>query len=127
MCVSVCEPGGEITERDQRRLFPQENCEVDMNGSMYFSTPHEEDGLRLLALSRIPQCSVCPRLDALRANHGSGKTFAVPDAPRDCKYRYCKPLMRRYGGRAVEILKSDAGLPAIDHSSRPQASTATTS
>ena len=75
-----------------------------MNGSMYFCTPHEEDGLRLLALSRIPRCAVCPRLEALRANHGNGLTRPVPNAPRSCTTRYCAPLVKRYGGNGVELV-----------------------
>ena len=83
-------------------LFP-EDCEDRMNKSMHHCTPDDEDGLRLLGLSRIPQCATCPRLAALRANHGSDSARPIPDAPAACTYRYCKPLVRRYGRPEVEF------------------------
>ena len=78
--------------------LPPEDCEVSMNGSMSRSTSdREEDGLRLLALSRIPRCATCPRLAALRANHGGDSASPVPDAPRACTHRCCEPLVKLYG------------------------------
>jgi len=74
-----------------------------MNNSMLHCTLDDEDGLRLLALSRIPQCSTCPRLAALRANHGERSARTVPDAPPACTYRFCAPLVRRYGQSEVEL------------------------
>jgi len=83
-----------------------------------------EDGLRLLALSRIPRCTVCPRLAALQTLHGDGSRGPIPGPPRTCTTRYCAPLVKRYGQSSVEFLPDE--LPAGGYSSRPQASTAKT-
>jgi len=74
-----------------------------MTRSMLHCILDDEDGLRLLALSRIPQCTACPRLAALQTNHGSGAARPIPDAPAECTYRYCAPLARRYGRLEVEF------------------------
>jgi hypothetical protein len=79
-----------------------------MNDLMLRSMHDDEDGLRFLALSRIPQCTTCPRLAALRSNHQQGCPRPVPDAPRACTYLYCAPLVRRYGKREVEVSSSAA-------------------
>jgi hypothetical protein len=89
-----------------------------MNGTMLHPTPEsqDEDGLRLLALSRIPRCAACPRLSALEVNHRRGSTGLVPDPPRDCTTRYCAPLVKRYGQSGVELLP-DAS-PALESPDR---------
>jgi len=55
------------------------------------------DGLRLLALGRIPRCSSCPRFRSLVAAHERG--FAVagePGAvPAHCRHEVCAPLVAR--------------------------------
>ena len=58
----------------------------------------EQDDLRLLGLSRIPRCSDCPRLEALRAYHGRRSALAaeLPPVPRGCVSPHCAPLAARY-------------------------------
>jgi hypothetical protein len=56
------------------------------------------DGLRLLALGRIPRCCNCPRFGALVEAHGRGnKTRGwLPDVPEHCTHQVCAPLVLRY-------------------------------
>jgi hypothetical protein len=56
------------------------------------------DRLRILGLSRIPRCSVCPRLRAFRNAVASGPLSVdlVPPAPRGCQHQVCRPLIPRY-------------------------------
>ena len=87
-----------------------------MNKSMLHCTSDDVDGLRLLALSRIPQCASCPRLAALRVNHCSDPGRPIPDAPAACTYRYCAPLVRRYGRPEVEFSLDDSSGFALTES-----------
>lgn len=55
------------------------------------------DGLRLVALSRIPRCSGCPRFHALVAAHDGGSAReSLPEAPPYCTHRVCAPLAARW-------------------------------
>jgi len=55
------------------------------------------DGLRLVALGRIPQCRGCPRFGALVRRHqaGGAVTVALPAVPEFCTHQYCSPLVAR--------------------------------
>lgn len=57
------------------------------------------DGLRLLAIGRIPRCSECPRFDALiRSHRGARRDPApLPAVPDSCTHQVCAPLAVRYG------------------------------
>lgn len=58
----------------------------------------ELDSLRVLALSRIPRCSHCPRFETLRLavrDDGAAPT-SLPAVPRFCTYQVCAPLARRF-------------------------------
>ena len=59
------------------------------------------DGLRLLALGRIPRCTDCPRYRALVAEHanGSGPVAPLPAVPQACHHAVCAPLAVRYERR----------------------------
>ena len=87
-----------------------------MNGTMLISTPanHDEDGLRLLGLSRIPRCAGCPRLSALQDIHRSGSTALVPGPPRTCTTRYCEPLVKRYGQSGAELSDASSAFESTD-------------
>ena len=56
------------------------------------------DGLRLLALGRIPRCDGCPRFRALVDGHDNGDTRhgPLPDVPDYCTHQVCAPLVIRY-------------------------------
>ena len=56
------------------------------------------DGLRLLALGRIPRCGSCPRFDALAEVHARGIRVhgLLPDAPEHCTHQVCAPLIARF-------------------------------
>ena len=58
----------------------------------------ELDGLRLLALGRIPRCGVCPRYAALTDAHarGTGIRGRLPKVPECCTHQVCAPLVARY-------------------------------
>ena len=55
----------------------------------------EKEGLRLLCLSRIPRCALCPRLEALRIAHETRAKLAlpVPAVPESCRHQICAPLI----------------------------------
>ena len=60
------------------------------------------DGLRLLALGRIPRCEGCPRYEGLvsayllsRERSGPLPT-SLPGVPEFCRQAYCAPLAARY-------------------------------
>jgi hypothetical protein len=57
------------------------------------------DGLRLVALGRIPRCTHCPRYHALVAAHWSkahGQAH-LPSVPEYCHHPVCAPLAVRIG------------------------------
>lgn len=56
------------------------------------------DGLRLLALSRIPRCGTCPRFHALVEAHDRGLRVGgrLPGAPAYCSHEVCAPLVARW-------------------------------
>ena len=55
------------------------------------------DGLRLLAMGRIPRCYGCPRFAALLDAHGRGDKVrgSLPDVPEHCTHQVCAPLVIR--------------------------------
>lgn len=63
------------------------------------------DGLRLLALSRIPRCETCPRLRALKTAHerGSSLETPLPAVPDGCDHEVCAPLVTRLGSLSVLV------------------------
>lgn len=60
----------------------------------------ELDELRLVALSRIPRCTGCPRLEALQdfVHLGMAIVNPWPPAPGRCRHPICVPMLRRLGG-----------------------------
>jgi hypothetical protein len=58
----------------------------------------ELDGLRLLALGRIPRCGSCPRYAALTDAHarGTGVRGTLPGVPESCTHQVCAPLVVRF-------------------------------
>ena len=58
----------------------------------------ELDGLRLLALGRIPRCGVCPRYAALTDAHARGTRIRgrLPSVPECCTHQVCAPLVVRF-------------------------------
>jgi len=62
-------------------------------------TPTEDlDGLRLLALGRIPRCGTCPRFHALVEVHARDAEIrgSLPDVPDYCTHQVCTPLSVRF-------------------------------
>ncbi len=59
--------------------------------------PPDIDGLRLLALGRIPRCTDCARYLSLVACHeGSAEAPALlPPVPQKCTHAVCAPLVAR--------------------------------
>jgi hypothetical protein len=59
-----------------------------------------EDGLRLLALSRICRCADCPRLTLLNVAYERRSLLAMPlpPAPEDCNQQFCAPMVARFSG-----------------------------
>lgn len=55
------------------------------------------DGLRLIALGRIPRCGSCARYRALvEASGGGGAAGSVlPAVPQNCSHQVCAPLVDR--------------------------------
>ena len=60
--------------------------------------PGVGDGLRLLALGRVPRCQGCQRFRAMNtAGAVSGsRVVALPAVPACCTYQLCAPLATRY-------------------------------
>jgi len=58
---------------------------------------HDLDGLRLLALGRIPRCGSCPRWLAMVDAHARGaeQRGCLPGAPDHCTHQVCAPLCDR--------------------------------
>jgi hypothetical protein len=67
------------------------------------------DGLRLVALGRIPRCGACPRFHALVDAHARDlpRSAALPGVPEYCTHQVCAPLVARY-----EPHPKNAGIPA---------------
>jgi len=67
------------------------------------------DGLRLLALGRIPRCGSCPRFGALADAHARGTKICglLPDAPDHCTHQVCSPLMIRFASGLEEEAAKD--------------------
>jgi len=60
------------------------------------------DGLRLIALGRIPRCADCPRYRALVRTHDGRRlpgTF-LPAVPEGCTHQVCEPLVHRLNAPA---------------------------
>jgi len=60
----------------------------------------DEDGLRLMALGRIPRCADCPRYRALVDGHqecrgGRVPSAAMPAVPGYCHFQVCAPMAAR--------------------------------
>jgi hypothetical protein len=60
--------------------------------------PDPEDGMRLVAMGRIPRCEACPRYQALVVAHmlPGRPRLPLPAAPVSCSHRVCAPLVNRY-------------------------------
>jgi len=60
------------------------------------------DGLRLLALSRIPRCGTCPRFSTLVEAYAQeqGQIREIGAVPAGCTHQVCAPLVARF--RPVE-------------------------
>jgi hypothetical protein len=54
------------------------------------------DGLRLLALGRIPRCGSCPRFRSLVAIHAGSRAGDLPAVPAFCTHAVCAPLAARW-------------------------------
>ena len=69
-----------------------------MNRRNRGSVESEMDGLRLIALGRIPRCGDCPRYRALLAAERDEAVSAapLPAIPAQCTWQVCAPLARRY-------------------------------
>jgi hypothetical protein len=70
------------------------------------------DGLRLLALSRIPRCGTCPRFRALVDTHDNGSRLRddLPAVPENCTHQVCAPLAARW--TEPELVETAEGLTA---------------
>jgi len=64
--------------------------------------PGVGDGLRLLALSRVPRCQGCQRFGAMNsAGAAPGlRGLSLPAVPDFCTYQLCAPLATRYESAA---------------------------
>jgi hypothetical protein len=61
------------------------------------SQSQQLDSLRLLAISRIPRCSGCPRFEALVSAHDRGRPGnGLPGVPGHCTHQVCAPLAGRW-------------------------------
>jgi hypothetical protein len=81
----------------------------------------EKDGLRLLALSRIPCCSACKRFQALKQAHEFGPRVVQSLAPvsPSCVYPYCRPLVARLAHDGGEPLRGSAATGTASATARP--------
>ena len=63
------------------------------------------DGLRLLALGRIPRCGNCARFAVLAEAHERGTAIRgeLPDVPENCTHQVCTPLIVRYETGPAEL------------------------
>ena len=65
--------------------------------------PRVGDGLRLVALGRVPRCQRCQRFRAMNtAGAAPGlRVASLPAVPDFCTYQLCAPLATRYESAAV--------------------------
>jgi hypothetical protein len=73
------------------------------------------DGLRLLALGRIPRCADCKLYRELRALHDDRSRLPsrLPQPSAICKHKVCAPLAVRLSGaedHPIRILRAVYGL-----------------
>ena len=63
----------------------------------------ELDGLRLIGLGRVPRCASCPRYAELVSRYmdPARREQPLPEPPKDCPYKFCSPLARRYDATAA--------------------------
>ena len=72
-----------------------------MNDASTTSRSRDTDDLRLLGLSRIARCSVCPRFTALKSAHENGLPLGtLPPAPDGCNYEVCAPMVTRFASQS---------------------------
>ncbi len=57
------------------------------------ATANYLDGLRILALGRIPHCTRCPRYRELARRERKGP---LPPVPPGCNHQVCAPLAARF-------------------------------
>jgi hypothetical protein len=65
--------------------------------------PSRGDGLRLLALGRVPRCERCARYRVLAQapEEPAGPLAALPPVPAFCTLQLCAPLAARYRATAA--------------------------
>ena len=65
----------------------------------------ELDGLRLIALGRVPLCSRCPRYANLVEHYVDPRSAVTRLArvPAECAHCYCTPLVRRYNASPRQL------------------------
>jgi hypothetical protein len=73
------------------------------------------DGLRLIALGRIPRCADCDLYHELLAlyDDGSRQPGSVPQPPAGCMHKVCAPLEIRLSAtrdQPAQVLKAVQGL-----------------
>ena len=67
-----------------------------MSYAMCHKMDQDLDGLRLVALGRIPRCATCPRLAVLAAaRRGRAVTGPFPEVPAACDHQVCAPMVAR--------------------------------
>lgn len=68
-----------------------------MNSLKLESEEQDLDGLRLLALGRIPRCADCELYNSLVAIHTGGldRDTSLPAPPEGCTHQVCAPLATR--------------------------------
>jgi hypothetical protein len=86
-----------------------------VNGLSKSNGADDIDGLRLMALGRIPRCAACDLYHELMALHddGSRRPSRLPQPPASCKHKVCAPLavrLSRAENHPIPILRAVYGL-----------------
>jgi hypothetical protein len=76
----------------------------------------ELDGLRLIALGRIPRCRDCPRFRTLVVVRSRGGCLpaTLPSVPAGCTHQVCAPLVARRMAPGPGVARSPGKVVGLD-------------
>jgi hypothetical protein len=76
-----------------------------MNGSNSDREERDLDGLRLIALGRIPRCARCELYRGLLSMHAGAidRPGSLPAPPEGCTHQVCAPLASRMAAAARRL------------------------